>query len=304
MPDADTLGAYDASGDVMEMMRGQLKEAMVIASLESLENLRTAIEAAKEIGLENDELQPATKLCQQLEADAAPATFTDLPRDKMEQLQASTSRSEALAILLPCLRLRLEDGFQSEIVAEFHYHNFMFCQKNSFCTEKASTMISILHALHKRAIVQEKLVEQKARELFEVMLGKHTRQLPPYSIGVFTPEDEAAIRQHTEQSLFRHYAMHAFVAHQRQDLVVKVSKESAAPAALPFAPVQKRSAADLRDAAVLNATLTSNTGYVAEETVAANGQPTPPATGTEADVHRAVEEALEAHLHRFEPPSL
>jgi len=212
-----------------EGIRRRLKEAMVARDCEDVETLRTALEAAQEVELEVEDVEPAKVLLAKMEAQTQPLAFAHVPRAEMERLHASSSREQAVEILMRCMRLSLKDGFQSEILAEFHYHNFMFCQRNRFRAETASTFLSIMQVLHSRAIVKDKMPEEQARELFEALMQRHSRQLPPYSVGAFSPPEALAARDFVGRGFFRHYKMYAFAYNHRQEVEVATVEETTAP---------------------------------------------------------------------------
>lgn len=226
-------------GDLKEEKRRQLQAAMLARENCDVEPLRAAIEAAeaREVGLSNEVVQPAIEILHKLEEQFQPITFTDVPREEMEQLQAAQSREQAVAILMRCMRVSLDDGFLSEILAEFHYHNFTFCRRMGLCVEKASTFLSIMRAVHAKAISEAPhrteeggaLPEAEARAFFEALVQRHSRQLPPYSAGVFSRGEAEALKAHAERTFFRLYKMHTFVYLRRQDLRVWAAEERAVP---------------------------------------------------------------------------
>lgn len=219
-----------ASQDEWEAKRRELKAAMVVQGCEDIEPLRTAIEAAKEVGMSAQDLRPALALLESLEAEQEPLTFSDLSREETEELQAMTSREEVLARLTQSL---VEGGtsFQDEVMAEFHYKNFLFCQRHSFSAEKTSTLLSLMRTVHHQAVKKGPLPEAEARDIFEKLLSRHSRQLPPYSIGIFTREDVQLVRELADRGFFRHYKMlvELCVQSQREELAVRIVEKPAAP---------------------------------------------------------------------------
>jgi len=194
---------------------------MVVRDPDDIEPLRVAVEAAIAIGLETDDVQPAVELLQKLDKEQQPLAFTDIRRQDMEALQATKSRDRAVSILMRCMELTLDHGFQDEILTEFHYQNFVFCQRSNFSAEKASTFLSIMKRVHQRSIVQEKLEILEARKYFEGLMAKHSQQLPPFRSGIFSKKDVDVVRDHVNKSFFRHYKMYAFMYTQRRDLSVR-----------------------------------------------------------------------------------
>jgi len=218
-----------------ERRRQQLRVAMVARDPADLEPLRTAKEAAREADLPEAEWRQAEELLRRLESETAPVTFTDLPLAEVERLQQAGSREEVVAILMQCLGLSLDDGFQTEVLAEFHYHVFMFGQKMKFSAEKVSTLVSVMNKLHTHSIVEDRLDESKAHELLELLLRRHSRQLPPMSFGAFTAEEAQAVREFADQHFFRYYAMHNFIFTQQQEVSISLSERRSVPAVLALA---------------------------------------------------------------------
>eukprot|EP00438_Fugacium_kawagutii_P023431 Skav207932 [mRNA] locus=scaffold1441:421927:425855:+ [translate_table: standard] len=74
----------------------------------------------------------------------------------MQQLQvlrewlreAKRNRDEILEDLKRILKVRPKEGLKAEVLTEFHFQNFMFCQKQGFNAEKASSFLSLMRQLH------------------------------------------------------------------------------------------------------------------------------------------------------------
>jgi len=205
---------------------------MVAREPEDLEPLRVALEAGRKVGLDQKDLGSASDLLQKLEEREQPLVFTDLLAEDMERLQAARTREQAVAVLMRCFGLSLEHGFNAEVLAEFHYHNFVFCQQQKFCVEKASTFLSLMKVVHTRAILEERLDVQAARAAFEALLARHSRQLPPFSVGAFSRQEAAAIRAFADRNFFRLYKLHEFLRDRRKDLRIRVVSESVIPRAV------------------------------------------------------------------------
>jgi len=206
--------------------RRRLREARLAQDCGGIEALRVALEAAEEAGLGPDEIAPAAELLLKLERDQAPLTFTDVSRGDIEALQAAASKDEVLAILMRCMGLCLDDGFQVEIAAELHYHFYAFCRQHSFGTEQTSTFLSIMREVHQKAIVEGSLPEVEAQRFFEALLDRHGRQLPPYSVGVFNQVELALIREYVSAHFFRQYRLHLFAHSSRQELALRIVERS------------------------------------------------------------------------------
>eukprot|EP00933_Yihiella_yeosuensis_P021281 TRINITY_DN16873_c0_g1_i4.p1 TRINITY_DN16873_c0_g1~~TRINITY_DN16873_c0_g1_i4.p1 ORF type:complete len:325 (-),score=82.86 TRINITY_DN16873_c0_g1_i4:376-1350(-) len=222
------LATKEVDPEFQTMVRRELKAAMVARGCEDVEPLRTAIEAASEAKLDSKEIGTAKVTLDNLENEIAALAFTDVSRLDMEVMQAATSRAEVRKKLGECMHLG-QDGLKSEVLGEFHFHNFMFCQKRRFSPEKASAFLSIMRVLHSHSVVQKKMEEHEARKLLEDLLIRHMRQLPPFSVGIFSEEEVTAIRDYASRTFFRHFSMYAYMYTQRKDLVVRMRQMSVVP---------------------------------------------------------------------------
>eukprot|EP00435_Cladocopium_sp_Y103_P063942 s855_g25.t1 len=210
----------------------ELKAAMVARACEDLEPLRVAIEKAREVQLDTNEIDKATHILHDLELKTQPLTFTDLPQTEMQQLQAKRSRDEILEELKRIMQLRSKDGFRAEVLAEFHFQNFMFCQKQGFSPEKASAFLSLMRQLHSDTVPARKADVNEASALLEELLARHSRQLPPFSVGIFSKEEVSVMRDFVARSFLRHFKMYQFMYKQTQDIIVTSVSKTVIPKAL------------------------------------------------------------------------
>merc|ERR1719229_2084245 len=66
-----------------------------------------------------------------------------------------------------------------------------------------------------RAVKDRSPVEW-AREQLDQLVTRHSRQLPPFSVGVFSAAEAAALREYAERTFLRHYDMYLFVTRGRR----------------------------------------------------------------------------------------
>eukprot|EP00747_Dinoflagellata_sp_TGD_P164970 gnl/TRDRNA2_/TRDRNA2_185659_c0_seq1.p1 gnl/TRDRNA2_/TRDRNA2_185659_c0~~gnl/TRDRNA2_/TRDRNA2_185659_c0_seq1.p1 ORF type:complete len:312 (+),score=91.24 gnl/TRDRNA2_/TRDRNA2_185659_c0_seq1:55-990(+) len=230
-----------ARDDPKEHMLRRLKALMGSNGFGEIEQLRSTIEAAESIGIsEKEELQPALQLLKKLEERQNPLTFTDVPRGEAQELLDSTSRAKAVKILSRCMNLSLDDGFQSDILTEYHYHNFAFCLRMKMDAEKTSTLLSIMKALHSKAVVEQRMPILAARRFFCGLVERHSQQLPPYSVEVFSRAEETLIKDYAERTFFRHYKMYLFAYVRRMELCVQATSEPVMPEVRMPAEYHKR----------------------------------------------------------------
>lgn len=225
----------------------ELKAAMVARACEDLEPLRVAIEKAREVQLDTNEIDKATLILHDLELKTQPLTFTDLPQTEMQQLQAKRSRDEILEDLKRIMKLRSKDGFKAEVLAEFHFQNFMFCQKQGFSHEKASAFLSLMRQLHSDTVPARKADVNEASALLEELLARHSRQLPPFSVGIFSKEEVSVMRDFVTRSFLRHFKMYQFMYQQQQDISVSSVSKTVIPKVLEPSALHRDFEVDPKD---------------------------------------------------------
>lgn len=216
--------------EIQDDARKVIQEAMQAKDSGGIEPLRSAIEAGKLKGLdEKADLAPASRLLADLEQKQRFMAFTDVPREEMAELRRTKSRDDIKALLMRCMRISNEDGFQSEILAEFHFHNFGFCQKQCFSDEQASAFLSIMRLLHQKSCADSKMSIQDAFVFFRQLMDGHSVQRPPYSVGVFSPAEAAVITEYVSETFFRHFKMYQYVYVKSKELHLQVVNEDLAP---------------------------------------------------------------------------
>merc|ERR1712146_466556 len=70
----------------------------------------------------------------------------------------------------------------------------------------------------------------EGRAFFEDLIDRHSQQIPPYRISVFSREEAANIKAYADKTFFRYYKMYAFAYLQKKELVVQCAFERVAPA--------------------------------------------------------------------------
>lgn len=215
---------------IQDKARSVIQAAMQTKDSGGIESLRSAIEDGKLKGLdEKADLAPASRLLADLEQKQRVMAFTDVPREEMAEMRRCKTREEVKALLMKCMRISNEDGFQSEILGEFHFHNFGFCQKQCFSDEQASTLLSIMRLLHQRSVADSKMSIQDAFVLFRELMDSHSVQRPPYSVGVFSTAEQAAISDYVAETFFRHFKMYQYVYVKSKELHLQLVSEDLAP---------------------------------------------------------------------------
>lgn len=236
-----------------------------------------------------------------------PLTFSDVPRAHMEQMLASQSREDIAALLAKDMGLARDSSFRAEILAEFHYHNLLFCKSAGFSPEKASTLLSVMRTVHAHAAASGPVSEAEARERFDALVSRHSQQLPPHCVRVFSPEDAALVRAHAERTFFRHLKMYAFAYLQRTELCVETTDDLAVPRASGPVPMHRDFEADPRAVPLLR-DLFPELGAEGDAERCEGADPAAPNLDEEpvpldpeaAEVEAAINKAMEPHFGRVE----
>lgn len=216
----------------------QLQAAMLARDSRDIEPLRTALEAGKAAALdEREDIQPAGRLLHQLEERQQLLAFTHVLREDAEALLAATSRDEVKSRLMDCMKISLDQGFQAEILTDFHYHNLAFCRQMRFSPEQSSTLLSVMATVHEKAVVKERMSVVNAFRLFEELLERHSNQRPPFNVGVFSHAEGAAIRAYARRTFFRHYKMYLFAYIRQHELSLEAVELPVAPAIPALQPL-------------------------------------------------------------------
>jgi len=150
-------------------------------------------------------------------------TFTDVTEEDLKQMAAISAKADIKLMLNDRMNVDQSEGYRTEILKEFHFHNYSFCLTQGMAPEKTSTFLSIMKVMFEE-ICLRRLTMNEAFNFFKGWLLKHSVQRPPFSVGVFTFEDVKAITEFVHNTFFRHYKlwMYAYVTHRDVELRVRV----------------------------------------------------------------------------------
>merc|ERR1719335_302324 len=262
---------------IQDKARSVIQAAMQAKDSGGIESLCSAIEDGKLKGLdEKADLAPASRLLADLEQKQRAMAFTDVPREEMAEMRRCKTREDVKALLMKCMRISNEDGFQSEILAEFHFHNFGFCQKQCFSDEQASAFLSIMRLLHQKSCADSKMSIQDAFVLFRELMDGHSVQRPPYSVGVFSTAEQAAISDYVSETFFRHFKMYQYVYVKSKELHLQVVNEDLAPPVPVAVELHESHEVDPREVPELKDLFEAEEAARLAEAAALANQPKPP----------------------------
>lgn len=145
--------------------------------------------------------------------------FVDVSEEDVARVAAATTKAEVRQLLQEYLKIQPEDGHRSEIMCDFHFHNYAFCVSLNFTSIKISTFLSIMKNVLEEAVAR-KLYADDAFNVFKDWLLKHSVERPPWSVGIFTQDDLKDITKYVHSTFFRHYRlyMYTYMAHSSIDV--------------------------------------------------------------------------------------
>merc|ERR1719359_2383668 len=108
-------------------------------------------------------------------------------------------------------------GLETEIVADLHFNNFLFCHSAKFSPAKTSCFLSIMKLVF-RAMVDEKLSSEATFDLLRMQLLRHSVPRPPWSIAVFSANDLKVLTDYVVNTFFRHFKLYEELAERETSI--------------------------------------------------------------------------------------
>lgn len=102
---------------------------------------------------------------------------------------------------------------------DFHYANHNFAVQNSYSPEKYSTFLAIMNLTLINSL-KLRYNNDKAFEIFQQLLLKHSIQRSPKSIAVFTLDEVRDIVDFALLTMFRHYTLYDYAYNPHEDMVL------------------------------------------------------------------------------------
>lgn len=175
-------------------------------------------------------------------------TYTDVTLDDARALKATTAKQVMRAILSKSMKVDAEEGVAAEILLEFHLQNYLFAVQHRTLNvpEKISTWLSTMRIVYEDAIGERKQMFNSFSQLRE-LLHVHAKQVPPYTVGVFSPEEVGELVDYASKTFFRHYRMYQYVYQKRRELELRVQTEDLAPPVIQAYPLSIGQAVDPKE---------------------------------------------------------
>lgn len=174
-------------------------------------------------------------------------TYTDVSEEQLAQIKETKSKVDQKQLLYTCMQVDQTEGFRTEILKDFHFHNFAFCSTQGFTAEKTSTFLSIMKVLQEDMCLR-RLTMDETFGVFKSWLLKHSVQRPPFSVGVFTFEDVKVITEYVHNTFFRHYKLWMYVYVTHRNLELRVRPDTLIPTPVePVAALKPQDEVDPRE---------------------------------------------------------
>lgn len=140
---------------------------------------------------------------------------------------------------------------QAEALLKFYVMNLRFAVESGMSDEKASTLFSVLKLAHFTSM-ERSLPATQSQEEMQSLLLIHAVEHPPYSIGVFSPEDLRRILDFATDTYYRHYRLYRclFTARPLMDLSIAPQHVENAPAPKPLSEATAQGAYEGEDVPV------------------------------------------------------
>jgi len=148
----------------------------------------------------------------------------DVSDAELDAIAAEPDKERARAHLAAVMDLDQDDGLPTEIAADLHFFNFLFCHSAQFSATKTSCFLSIMKQVF-RAMVIERLSSAQTFELLRELLLRHSVPRPPWSVGVFSANDLKVLTDYVVNTFFRHFKLYQYVYVPHRQLRLRTRPE-------------------------------------------------------------------------------
>jgi len=146
------------------------------------------------------------------DAEAASSLFLvgRIPEEELEAIAAEPTKERARARLAALVDIDQDDGLPTEIVADMHFYNFLFCHSANFSMAKTSCFLSIMKQVL-RSMIAERLTSEETFDLTKTLFLRHSVTRPPQSVAIFSANDLKVIMDYVLNTFFRHFNLYQYV---------------------------------------------------------------------------------------------
>lgn len=133
-----------------------------------------------------------------------------IPEDELELVAAEPTKERARARLAALVAIDQDEGLPTEIVADMHFYNYLFCHSANFSMAKTSCFLSIMKQVL-RSMITERLTSEETFDLTKTLFLRHSVTRPPYSVAIFSANDLKVIMDYVLNTFFRHFNLYQYV---------------------------------------------------------------------------------------------
>jgi hypothetical protein len=167
----------------------------------------------------------------------------DVSEADLDAIASEPNKDRARAHLAACMDLDQDEGLPTDIVADLHFGNFLFCHACQFTPEKTSCFLSIMKQVL-RTMVSERLDSSQTFELLRTLLLRHSVPRPPWSIAVFSANDLKVVTDYVVNTFFRHFKLYQYVYVPHRQLRLRTKPHRTLPLIPPAHPLLEQHLVD------------------------------------------------------------
>ncbi|XP_065830548.1 cilia- and flagella-associated protein 119-like [Oscarella lobularis] len=150
--------------------------------------------------------------------------WADLTAEHLIRLEQCHSAEEKTSAIADIFDLKsFDDDLKSEIVVDLYFYALQFAEEMKFSREQTSAFFSIVKATHHKCIETPFDNMQATFDFFKELVLCHSVRRPPYSVGLFNPDQVQKVMDYVLRTYFKHFKMYkfAFTPKVRLDLSFK-----------------------------------------------------------------------------------
>jgi len=137
----------------------------------------------------------------------------------LRELEAARDPVECKGLLKSYLKIE-DAGFdrdRQDILLDFHFYNYAFCKKLGFGPTKISTFLSIMKDTIDKDFSQHDAVNtiKASFEQLKKTLLMHCIERPPWSVGIFQPEDLQLLSDFVLNGYYRQFRLYKYLFTRR-----------------------------------------------------------------------------------------
>ena len=126
-----------------------------------------------------------------------------------------------------------DENTRSAILIDLYFNTLAYATKSGFNTEKSSTWLAIVKAVHEKATGELQTIGNSF-EFFKLLMLQSSVHRPPYSLGIFTYAEMKDLTEYMLSTYFRHYKLYQYAFTKLVRMDVKLASPVLETAPTPF----------------------------------------------------------------------